>query len=135
MSEAAYPAPVRKAFNRHFWEAIDNNQLKLQECTACGARPYTPRLQCPKCFGDLIWTEADGTGVVHSYGIVHRPNQPAVFDDRVPIVVAIVELDEGPLLVSDLINCDPEAVAIGDEVRVVFDAVTEDVTLPKFELV
>jgi uncharacterized OB-fold protein len=134
MSENEYPAPIHKAFNRYFWEAIDESRLEIQECVDCGEKPYPPRLRCPRCFGELTWIEAEGKGVVHSFGVVHRPNQPGVFEDRIPIVVATIELKEGPVITSNLVDCDPEEIAIGDEVHVIFDEPAEGVTLPKFQL-
>lgn len=135
MADPAYPMPVDKAFNERFWSGVADHKLLLQECRDCGHRPYPPRSQCPVCFGDLDWFEAEGTGTVYSFGVVHRPNQPAVFADQTPILIAIIELAEGPRMVSNIIGCDPDEVAIGDEVTVVFEEVDEGVVLPKFELV
>jgi uncharacterized OB-fold protein len=134
MTDAMYPEPVRKDFNQRFWQAIEDEQLLLQRCTDCNHTPYPPRTKCPSCFGELEWFEASGAGTVYSYGIVHRPNQPEVFEYMVPITVAIIELDEGPLFVSNIVGCAPDEVSIGDRVRAVFETVAEDVTLPKFEL-
>lgn len=134
MSDAVYPAPVRKDFNRNFWDAIEDGQLLLQRCAECDHIPYPPRSKCPSCFEDLEWFEASGSGTVYSYGIVHRPNQPEVFDSLVPLTIAIVELDEGPLFVSAIVGCESEDVAIGDRVQAVFETVADEVKLPKFEL-
>lgn len=135
MSETPYPGPVEQVFDEQFWEGVRNHELLLQECRDCGHRPYPPRSKCPACFGDLDWFEATGHGTVYSFGIVHRPNQPAVFAEHTPILIAIIELEEGPRLVSNIVGCDPAEVAIGDRVAVVFEDVDDDVTLPKFELV
>lgn len=133
MSEPAYPAPVRKQFNQRFWDGIENGQLLIQECVACGETTHPPRTKCPSCFGDLVWIEASGTGSIYSFGVVHRPNQPAVFDEYTPILMAVVELEEGPRMVSNLVDCTADSIAIGDSVSVVFEDVADGVTLPKFE--
>lgn len=134
MTDAIYPQPVRKGFNQRFWKAMENQQLLLQKCTDCGYIPYPPRIKCPSCFGELKWFEASGGGTIYSFGIVHRPNQPEVFEHRIPITVAIVELDEGPFFVSNIVGCDSGEVSIGDRVHVIFETVAENVTLPKFKL-
>lgn len=133
MTDAKYPGPVQKDFNQRFWDGIEDGQFLLQRCTKCDYIPYPHRTKCPSCLGDLEWFEASGSGTIYSYGIVHRPNQPDVFEEMVPITIAIVELDEGVRFVSNIVGCDPEEVAIGDQVEVVFETVTDGVTLPKFE--
>jgi uncharacterized OB-fold protein len=133
MTDIDYPAPIRKQFNQTFWDGIENGDLLIQECASCGATRYPPTSHCPSCAGDLEWVEADGDGTVYSAGVVHRPNQPEVFADSTPISIAIVELPEGPRIVSNVVNCDPADVEIGDKMTVVFEDMTDEVTLPKFE--
>jgi len=134
MTQAEYPEPIHKAFNREFWKGVKNEELLIQECSECSHHPYPFRLKCPKCFSSLDWIESDGVGKVYSFGIVRRPNQPEVFGDDTPIVVAVITLDDGIRIVSNIIECDPGAINIGDKVSVVFREVDEGIILPKFRL-
>lgn len=131
---ASFPAPVRTPVNEPFWAGVDAGELRLQHCPDCGLVNFPPRSRCPDCFAELEWRAASGEGTVYSFGVVHRPNQPAAFEHRLPIVLAVVELAEGPRLVSNVL-ADPDDVAVGADVRVVFEAVATDVVLPLFELV
>jgi len=107
--------------------------MVLQRCLACGRLIYYPRPACPHCLSaEYEWVEMRGTGSVYTYAIVWRP-QHEFFNDLVPIVLATIELTEGPLVVTSTVNCAPEEIEIGMPVRVVFDRVNDDVALPKFE--
>lgn len=117
---------------RPFWEAAAEERLLVQRCGDCGLAVYPPRTHCPDCFGDLDWTEAAGTGTVYTYTVVHVPTHRS-FESRTPLVVAVVELDEGARLVSNLVGPEPGEVAVGDEVSVVFDHVADGLALPMFE--
>lgn len=125
--------PEVSAVARPFWEATAEGRLLVQRCTDCGLAVYPPRTNCPDCFGPLDWRAAEGTGTVYTYTVVHSPTHPS-FESRVPLVVAVVELDEGARLVTNLVGVEPEAVDVGDEVTVVFDHVDDGLALPKFEL-
>jgi uncharacterized protein len=104
----------------------------LPRCEACGRFHFYPRAQCPHCGSDRIeWSEASGRGTVYSFTHVHRAPSPA-FEKDVPYVVVIVELGEGPHLMSSLVNCKPGDVRIGQPVEVrYFDR--GDATLVAFE--
>lgn len=127
-----FPAPRRTSINEPFWAGVKAGELRIQRCPDCGLANFPPRIRCPDCFVEMAWEAASGEGTVYSFGVVHRPNQPAVFEDRLPLVLAVVELAEGPRLVSN-VRADPAEVAVGDLVRVCFEAVAEDVVLPLFD--
>ena len=130
---AAIPLPRLYDWNRPYFQAALAGRLMLQKCRACGELIYYPRPACPECLAmEYDWTELSGRGTVYSFAVVWRPQHPA-FLDRVPITLATVQLDEGPQMVSNVVNCPPERVAIGLRVRVVFERVSEEVALPKFE--
>lgn len=129
-----FPAPVRTPVNEPFWAGVDAGELRLQHCPDCGLVNFPPRVRCPDCFAEMTWEPASGEGTVYTFGVVHRPNQPAAFAERLPIVLAVVELAEGPRLVSNVL-ADPDDVRIGADVQVVFEEIVEGVTLPLFELV
>ena len=94
---------------------------------------FYPRSECPECLEDGIeWVQVSGHGSVYSFTIVRQPADPA-FRDDVPYPYAIVELDEGPRMVSTIVGCEPEQVRIGMRVTAVFDDVTSEWTLVKFK--
>jgi uncharacterized OB-fold protein len=129
------PLPRLYEWNRPYFQAALAGKLVLQQCRACGQLIYYPRPACPECLSmDYDWVELSGRGTVYSFAIVWRPQHPA-FLPRVPITLATIQLDEGPQMVSNIVNCPPERVVIGLPVRVVFERVSEEIALPNFELV
>ena len=132
MSKFALPLPLIDEDNRPFWESTRRGQLSLQVCSKCGTYRYPPAPGCPACHtlgGD--WRPVSGRGTVYSWVIAHHAAHPGAVG-LVPYNITIVELDEGPRLVSNLIDCPPEEIEAGLRVEVTFDAVSDDVTLPRF---
>jgi len=126
------PLPVVNEESRPFWDACKRHELILQHCQACGAYGFYPRMLCKACHSDkLAWERVSGEGTIYSYTVCHRPAGPA-FKAEVPYVVALIELREGPRMVSNIVTPDAESVRIGQAVRVTFHDVTEDISLPKF---
>jgi uncharacterized protein len=119
--------PVVSADTEFFWAGAAAGELRLQRCGECGALRHPPGPACPRC-GALKqeYAVAAGTGTVYSY-VVHR--HPPLPGRRLPVVVALVELDEGVRMVGELRGVDPARVRIGDPVRVVFD----ELGLPAWE--
>ena len=112
-----------------FWEAAATGELLVQRCTACGTCQFYPRPFCLACqAGDPEWVRAAGTGTVYAMTTVHLRVVPEL---EPPYVVAVVELDEGPRLVTNLVG--PRA-AIGDRVRVAWRKREDAPPLPVFEL-
>lgn len=129
----ARPVPVIDAESAPYWDAAREHRLVLQRCTACDRHVFYPRGICPHCHGGpLDWVEASGGGVVHSFTVAHRPAGPA-FAARTPYVVVLVDLDEGPRMLSNLHVDDVATVRVGQRVVVDFEDVG-DVTLPVFTL-
>lgn len=126
------PIPVPNPDNAGFWEACRRGELRLQRCAACAAWRHHPRPACPRC-GSLAyeWAPAAGRGAVHTFTIVHRPTLPA-FEARLPYNVIVVALEEGVLMVSNLVEADAAELRIGLPVEVVFETVSETIALPKF---
>ena len=116
-----------------YWDAARRGQLIVQFCGRCEHRPFPPRTRCPACgAGDLEWGAVSGTGTVHTFTVAHRPPHP-VFADGCPLVIAIVELTEGPHLISNVVDCDPTEVHIGMPLMVTFEEVDDsDIRLPVF---
>ena len=130
----ARPLPIPDPVTRPFWDSLKARAIQLQRCSGCARFIYYPRNVCPSCLGgDLVWTPISGRGVVHAFTIPHRHPNPA-FGSTVPYVVALVELEEGPRMLSNLMEVDPtpEAVTVGMSVEIVYEDVSDDVTLPKF---
>lgn len=126
------PLPEPNTTTAPFWEACKAQKLLLQQCRACGQIQFYPRSLCTACSSDqLEWSAAHGTGTVYSYSTVYRALVPG-FEDDTPYVVAMIELDEGVRLLSQVISCEPEEVFIGLRVSVIFEEAREGVVLPKF---
>lgn len=128
-----WPLPDINPANRPFWEGASEGTLVIQRCPECETTCYPPRIACPRCFGDLEWFESEGRGTVFTYGIVHRPSKPQVFDQRTPFVTAGVELAEGGVILTNLLNCAPDDVEIGMEVTALFKDVSDEISIPQFE--
>jgi uncharacterized protein len=127
------PLPSPSADSLPFWEGCRNGKLLAQRCSGCGRLRFPPSAVCPNCLSlDCGWEEMSGRGKVFSFTVYRRLYHPG-FAAEMPYVVALVALDEGPRLLSNVINIDPETVRCDMPVQVVFDAVTPEVTLPKFE--
>ncbi len=128
----AKPLPHLDEENRPWWEALKRHELYLQKCRDCGAIRYYPRAQCPECLSPRTeWVRASGRGKVYTFTTTWQ-NQAAGFRESLPYVMAYVELDEGPKMLTNIIDCGPEQVKIGMPVEVVYEDVTAEVTLAKF---
>lgn len=125
--------PAATDLTRPYWENARNHRLVTQRCNRCGKIWHPPLPCCPHCHSaDLGWQQLAGTGSVYTYTVV-RHSTHAALADHLPYVIAIVELTEGPRIVTGIIGCDPGDVRAGMEVRVRFEAITDEVSLPYFE--
>lgn len=131
-AEAPRFLPQPSAVSQPFWEAARRHELVLQHCSACGRHVFYPRYNCPHCGGrDLTWVKASGRGKVYAYTVARRPTHPA-FADRVPYVIAIVELEEGPRMTTNIVDCDPDSVHIDMPVEVSFEDSSDEISLAMF---
>jgi uncharacterized OB-fold protein len=133
MSDYAGPIPVPTPETRPFWEAARRHELSIQRCRACGRHVFYPRAACPHCFAaDLEWRRVSGRGTLHTFTVVHRGQRG--FPLAAPYVIAIVELDEGPRMMTNLVgvDADPARLRIGMPVEVVFEDVSPEIALPRF---
>ena len=120
--------------SRPYWEGLAQGELRIQRCNTCSKAVFYPRSICPHCHGDsLSWIVASGKGTLYSYTVAHQGFGPFAAD--VPFVIAIVELEEGTRMMSRIVDAPRERVIVGAEVRVTFEHVGEDLTLPYFRLV
>ena len=130
---ASKPIPVPTRETQPYWDGCKQHELRIQQCTACGHSQFYPRLYCTACMSERVeWVTASGHGTVLSFTIVYRPVTQAFAAD-VPYVVALITLDEGPQLMSNVVGCAPETVHIGMPVEVTFEDWTEEISVPKFK--
>ena len=132
MSEYAKPLPNPSVESRPFWEGCKRHELLLPRCHGCASFWFPASATCPNCLStNWDWTPSRGRGKIYSFGVYHRVYHQG-FRNDVPYVLAVVQLDEGPRLVSNLVDCAPEESRCDMPVEVVFEDVTEDATLYKF---
>jgi hypothetical protein len=124
--------PRPSAQSRPFWDGCREGRLLLQRCEACGRHQFYPRLMCVHCDAEsLAWVESGGTGRIESFTVVRRAVSTA-YAPEAPYIVALIALDEGPVMMSNVVDCDIESLAVGDRVQVLFEAWTDEITVPKF---
>lgn len=132
MVEYNKPLPEITPDNEPFWDACKRHELSLQKCQNCG-HLRLPSPICPKCLSmNSDWARVSGLGKVYTWVVMYQ-RYHAGFAEELPYNVAIVELEEGPRLITNIVGCSNENLRIGMEVEVVFEDVTEEVTLPKFK--
>ena len=127
------PLPKPSPLSQPFWDGLAAGELRLQRCDICDTYVFYPRPYCPHCLSEaLTWTTVSGRGRVYTYTIVRRAMHPA-FQLEVPYVFAIVELEEGPRVETNVIGCAPEDVRVEMPVKAVYDMTTAGIALLKFE--
>jgi uncharacterized OB-fold protein len=115
-----------------YWEGCREQKLLIQRCSSCGHHQFYPRILCTECTSQQVeWVSACGRGKVVSFTIVRQAISEAYAAD-VPYVIALIQLDEGPTMMSNVIQSDPESVMVGMPVEVIFEAWSEEITVPKF---
>ena len=126
--------PLPQPESDFYWEKCKAHELWLRRCRACGNIYFYPRDICPECFSrDTDWVQSSGRGTLYAFAIVHRGPVPA-FRDRVPYIAALVELEGGARIPTNLVDVEPDPanVKIGMAVQVTFDDLNDDISLPKF---
>lgn len=132
MADYKKPLPEITAESRPFWEGCRRHELLVQRCRACGARQHYPRSVCGSCWSDnLEWLPSAGRGTVYSFTVTHR-TQARGFKDELPYVLAWVELEEGVQMLTNLVGCDPATLTVGMPVRVTFEDVASEISIPRF---
>jgi len=121
-SAVRFDLPETDAFTRPYWEAAAAGRLLLRRCRAegCGAAHHYPREFCPRCWSeDVVWERASGRATLYTWSVVHRNDLPP-FGERVPYVAAVVELAEGPRMMTQIVDCPAAGLRIGMALRVAF---------------
>lgn len=125
-------APLPTPESASYWDGLKRHELLLQRCGDCGVRQFYPRALCTACGSTrLDWARANGRATLVSWSLVRRAVSEAYAAD-VPYALALVQLDEGPTMMSTLVEVAPEAVRVGMSLEVVYDDRPEGYTLPRF---
>ena len=124
--------PTVEEETREYWEAAKQGRLLVKHCKTCGKLHHYPRPFCPFCWSeDVEWREVSGRGTVYTYSIVYR-NDLEPFSEWGAYVPAVVELEEGPRLMTTIVDCPHDQLAVGMAVEVVFRELTEEWAAPDF---
>ena len=126
--------PMPQPESDFYWEKCKAHELWLRHCKGCDKAYFYPRDICPHCFSrDTDWIQSSGRGTLHTFSIVHRGPTPA-FQGRAPYVVALVEVESGARIPTNLVEVepDPASIKVGMAVEVVFEDLNDTISLPKF---
>ena len=125
--------PLIDSESEPFWRAAREGRFLIMHCRACGRSYFYPRRYCPRCWSDETeWCEASGRGTVYTYSIV-RQNPAPPFSDWCPYAVVLVDLEEGVRVMANWDRAvELERLAVGLPVEVTFEAITEEISLPRF---
>ena len=119
------PAPEVNPENKPYWDAAAQGKLLIKKCTACGQPHFYPRANCPFCGSDATeWVQASGRGTVYSYSVMRRV--------PIPYALAYVTLEEGPSMMTNIVDGDLDTIRIGQAVRVVFKTAEGGASVPMF---
>jgi len=122
---ADFPVPVKTPESAPFFEAAAAGRFILRRCVSCGQSHWYPRFMCPFCHGQTEWVEASGRGKIHTF---------STFSQQVgAYTLAYVELDEGPIMLTQLVNVEPASLRIDDPVRVRFQQAPDGTAIACFE--
>jgi enoyl-CoA hydratase/carnithine racemase/uncharacterized OB-fold protein len=133
LMEMQKPTPVIQPWTKEFWKAAKQGKLLIQHCDDCNAAIFFPKKVCPECWsGNVSWIESSGKAVVYTFTTMLDMVEPKFMGD-LPYVIAMVDLDEGIRMTTRIINCNPDDVAIGMKVEVVFEDVSPECALPVFQ--
>ena len=126
------PLPLMDGTSGEFYQYCKNHELRFQRCMKCGKWRHVPRDMCAECGSwDWEWAKSSGRGKLFTWTVVTLPMHPA-FKEEVPYAVCLIDMEEGPRVVSRIVDVAPQDLRMGLPVEVIFDAVTPEVTLPRF---
>lgn len=132
MAEYTKPLPLITPLSKVFYDGCKDGKLLYQACSDCGETIFFPKQVCPNCMGrNLHWKQSSGKGRIYTFTVTYDYAPPEFAGDT-PYAIAIVLLDEGYRMMSNIVECDLEQITCDMPVEVVFDQVTEEITLPKF---
>lgn len=115
-----------------YWDAAREGRLLIRRCRECGEAGFYPRPFCPSCWSaDVEWEEASGRATLYTFSVIHQNELPP-FAGWLPYVAAIVELEEGPRMMTNVVDCDLDALAVGMALEVTFREHSDTITAPVF---
>ncbi|WP_405752142.1 Zn-ribbon domain-containing OB-fold protein [Streptomyces sp. NBC_00144] len=127
-----FDLPEPDAFTAPYWAAAAEGRLLIRRCGGCGKPHHYPREFCPHCWSDdVTWEQASGRATLYTWSVVHRNDLPP-FGKRVPYVAAVVDLAEGPRLMTEIVDCPADGLRIGMALGVTFRELTPGVSVPVF---
>lgn len=127
-----FDLPTPDPETKPFWDAAREEKLLIKRCGDCGEAYFYPRPFCPRCWSeDVRWEEASGRATLYTYSVVYQNDLPP-FPERVPYVAAVVDLEEGPRMMSNIVDCDVSELRVGMPLEVTFRKETDEITLPVF---
>jgi uncharacterized OB-fold protein len=127
------PLPAITSLNQPYWDALKRRELRMQKCDGCGRIWYPPSPLCPGCWSrKFTWTQLSGRGKINTWVIFHQAYFHS-YEQDIPYNVVEVELDEGPRILTNLIGLPNGDIRAGLPVEIVFDDVTDEITLAKFK--
>ncbi|HLZ71154.1 MAG TPA: Zn-ribbon domain-containing OB-fold protein [Dehalococcoidia bacterium] len=128
----AKPLPEPDVWSRPFWEAAQQHELRMQRCAGCGHLRFPPGPTCTRCLSpEASWELLSGRGRIWSWTVFHQLYY-AGFKDELPYNVALVELEEGPRLYTNIVGIENDALREGLAVEVTFEQATDEITIPRF---
>jgi uncharacterized protein len=124
--------PTIEEDTRPFWDAAREGRLLIRRCRSCGRPHHYPRPFCPHCWSDAVqWVEASGRATLYTWSVVFTNDLPP-FSERLPYVAAVVDLEEGVRLMTNVIGCEPDRLEIGMPLVVDYRPLTDEITAPVF---
>ncbi len=132
MAAPRFDLPTPDDTTQPWWDATAEGRLLVVRCGACGKAHFYPRPFCPRCGSSVVtWEEAGGRATLYTWSVVHRNDLPP-FNDKVPYIAAVVDLEEGPRMMTTVVGVDPDALAVGMELQVDFVEHGEGFHIPVF---
>jgi uncharacterized OB-fold protein len=131
VEEWTKPLPLADDVTAPYWKAAAEGRLLIQQCPVCGHRQWYPRALCTACGADPEWLECSGRGQVHTFTVVRQMGM-APFRDELPYAIAMVELEEGPMVYGNVTGCAVDDVAIGMPVEVWFTRAEDEIGIPSW---
>jgi uncharacterized protein len=127
-----FDLPTIEPESQPFWDAAREHRFLLRRCLHCGALHHYPRPFCPVCWSeDVVWEEASGLGTLYTFSAIFVNDLPP-FNERLPYVAAAVDLDEGPRVMTNIVDADPADLRVGMPVEVAYRQLTAEITAPVF---
>lgn len=122
--------PIPSKISQPFWDSCKAENMQIQRCEDCGVYAFYPVYICPECASRKVaWTPVSGRGAIHTFTVAAKSS----FEIEGPLVVALIELEEGAMMVSNIKTSTPDTLSIGSPVRLTYEKVSDEITLPMFE--